>query len=48
MNESLIAIEEQSRLFDKKYNYKFDFNSFRDPIKDICSKFGYKFNYKIF
>ncbi len=41
------VIEERSRLFGKKYDYKFDFSDFRKKIKDIVLENGYEFIYKI-
>ncbi len=40
-------IQEQSNLFRKKYNYKFDFGSFRKKIEEKAKGAGYQFNYKI-
>ena len=40
-------IEEQSNLFGKEYNYKFDFSKFRDSIKSAAADAGYEFKYQI-
>ncbi len=41
------VIEEQSRLFGKRYDYEFDFSDFRKKMKDIALEGGYEFIYKI-
>lgn len=41
------TIEEQSNLFGKKYDYKFDFGKIRNEFKAKAEAAGYKFVYKI-
>lgn len=41
------TIEEQSKLFSKDYNYKFDYSSIRQKIETITQSNGYKFVYHI-
>ncbi len=41
-------ISEQSRLFGRKYDYSFDFESVRDRFREIAEENGYGFVYKIF
>jgi predicted secreted acid phosphatase len=41
------TIEEQSRLFGKKYEYNFDYGAIREKIKEIARAAGYDFDYKI-
>jgi hypothetical protein len=41
------GIEEQSSLFGKKYEYKFDFKKIRTEIEAKAKEEGYKFTYKI-
>ena len=41
------TIEEQSNLFGKKYEYKFDFKTIRSKIEDMVKKAGYQFKYQI-
>jgi len=41
------TIEEQSNLFGKKYEYKFDYAKIRKAIKAKAEEAGYKFDYNI-
>lgn len=41
------TIEEQSSLFGKTYQYKFDFKTIRDKFKNIAEKNGWNFKYQI-
>lgn len=41
------TIEEQSELFGKTYQYKFDFKTIREKIKGIAEKNGWGFKYQI-
>lgn len=41
------TIEEQSNLFGKKYEYRFDFQKIRNAIEEIARKNGYEFHYQI-
>ncbi len=41
------TIEEQSNLFGKKYDYKFNFGELRKKIKAKTQEAGYQFTYKI-
>jgi hypothetical protein len=41
------TIEEQSNLFGKKYEYKFDFKTIRPRIEETAAKAGYQFKYQI-
>jgi hypothetical protein len=41
------TIEEQSNLFGKKYQYKFDYKSIRQKIEKLSKDLGYKFAYQI-
>ena len=41
------TIKEQSNLFGKKYEYKFDFKIIRPKIEEIAQKSGYQFQYQI-
>jgi len=41
------TIEEQSNLFGKKYDYKFNFGELRKKIEDKSKEAGYQFTYKI-
>jgi hypothetical protein len=41
------SIEEQSNLFGKKYDYKFDYAKIRNQIEKAAKDAGYKFTYKI-
>lgn len=41
------TIEEQSSLFGKDYDYKFDFKEIRDSIEAVAAANGYSFDYKI-
>jgi len=40
-------IEEQSNLFGKKYEYKFDFGAMRKKFEEKAKENGYKFSYQI-
>jgi hypothetical protein len=40
-------IEEQSNLFGKKYEYKFDFGAMRKKFEEKAKESGYKFSYQI-
>lgn len=41
------TIEEQSNLFGKKYEYKFDFGAIRRKFEAKAKETGYRFTYKI-
>ncbi len=41
------SIEEQSVLFGKTYQYKFDFKTIREKLKKISQKDGWNFRYQI-
>lgn len=41
------TIEEQSNLFGKKYEYRFDFKTVRSHIEKLADEAGYKFQYQI-
>ncbi len=41
------TIQEQSDLFGKKYEYKFDFKSIRPKIEAMAQAAGYRFAYQI-
>jgi hypothetical protein len=41
------TIVEKSKLFEKQYSYRFDFNELRTKIEDVVEKSGYKFEYQI-
>ena len=41
------SIEEQSVLFGKTYQYKFDFKTIREKLKKITQKDGWNFRYQI-
>lgn len=41
------TIEEQSSLFGKKYEYKFDYGAIRKKFESKANEHGYKFTYKI-
>lgn len=41
------TIEEQSLLFGKKYEYKFDYKSVREKIKELAQSAGFEFIYQI-
>jgi hypothetical protein len=41
------TIEEQSNLFGKKYEYKFDFKTIRPRIQETATKAGYQFKYQV-
>ena len=40
-------IEEQSNLFGKKFEYKFNYKEIREKIEGIAKAAGYAFNYQI-
>lgn len=40
-------IEEQSNLFGKKYDYKFDFGAMRKKFEEKAKENGYQFSYQI-
>ncbi|MFA5025511.1 MAG: hypothetical protein WC503_03340 [Candidatus Shapirobacteria bacterium] len=42
------TIEEQSSLFGKKYQYKFNYQEIRNLIEDLSKSLGYKFEYQVF
>jgi hypothetical protein len=42
------TIEEQSNLFGKKYEYKFDFKAVRSKVEEFADNAGYHFKYQIF
>lgn len=41
------SIEEQSVLFGKIYQYKFDFKTIREKFEDLAQKAGWDFRYQI-
>lgn len=41
------SIEEQSNLFGKKFEYKFDYKEIRSKVEDIVKKSGYAFKYQV-
>ena len=41
------TIEEQSALFGKQYQYKFDFKTIREKVKGVTEKNGWVFRYQI-
>lgn len=41
------SIEEQSNLFGKKFEYKFDYKEVRSKVEDIVKKSGYAFKYQV-
>jgi hypothetical protein len=41
------SIIEQSTLFGKKYDYRFDFKSFREKIEELAKTEGYQFQYQV-
>jgi hypothetical protein len=41
------TIEEQSNLFGKNFDYKFDYKKIRAGIESIAERAGYKFEYQI-
>lgn len=41
------SIEEQSSLFGKTYQYKFDFKTIREKLKGIVEREGWNFRYQI-
>ena len=41
------SIEEQSNLFGKKYEYKFDFKTIRGKIEELAKSAGYGFDYSV-
>lgn len=41
------TIEESSKLFGKKFEYKFNYKEIRSKVEDIAKKGGYKFEYQI-
>ncbi|MCC7572482.1 MAG: hypothetical protein KO464_03730 [Candidatus Methanofastidiosum sp.] len=41
------TIEEQSNLFGKKYEYKFDYGAIRKKFESKATEHGYKFTYKV-
>lgn len=41
------SIEEQSNLFGKKFNYKFDYSEIRSKVEQTAVADGYSFEYKI-
>jgi hypothetical protein len=42
------TIEEQSKIFGQKYEYKFDYGKIRKEVEAVAKKAGYQFTYKIF
>jgi len=40
-------IEEQSNLFGKKFEYKFNYQEIRSKVEEIVKSAGYKFEYQI-
>ena len=47
MGGNVGSIEEQSNLFGKKYEYKFDFGKIRKAVEAVALGAGYKFTYKV-
>jgi len=41
------TIEEQSTLFGKQYQYKFDFKTIREKFKSVAENNGWEFKYQI-
>jgi hypothetical protein len=41
-------IEEQSNLFGKKFEYKFNYKEIRAKVEEVAKSAGYKFEYQIF
>lgn len=41
------TIEEQSNLFGKKFDYKFNYQDIRNKIENVAKEAGYKFTYQI-
>ncbi len=41
------SIEQQSNLFGKKYEYKFDFKNLRSKIEEMAREEGYQFQLKL-
>lgn len=41
------VFEQQSRLFGKKYEYRFDFKTIREKIESLAKEAGYDFQYQI-
>lgn len=41
------AIEEQSSLFGKKFDYKFNYQEIRSKIENLLNNAGYEFRYQI-
>ncbi len=41
------TIEEQSTLFGKDYNYRFDFKTIRPKLEELAKIAGYEFKYQI-
>ncbi|MCJ7605091.1 MAG: hypothetical protein MUO19_03545 [Dehalococcoidales bacterium] len=41
------SIEEQSNLFGKKYEYRFDFKTVRKTIEELAQNAGYEFAYQV-
>jgi hypothetical protein len=41
------VIEEQSEFFGKKYDYRFDYKTVREKIKELAQQAGYDFKYQV-
>lgn len=41
------TIEESSKLFGKKFEYKFNYKEIRTKVEDTAGKLGYKFEYQV-
>ncbi len=41
------TIEEQSGLFGKRYDYRFDYSTIREKIKELTQSAGYEFHYQV-
>ena len=42
------SIEEQSRLFGQKYAYRFEFEPWREKIRQAAANAGFALSYRIF
>jgi len=41
------TIEESSKLFGRKFEYKFNYKEIRSKVEDVVKKLGYKFEYQV-
>ncbi len=41
------TIEESSKLFGRKFEYKFNYKEIRSKVEDTVKKLGYKFEYQV-